>query len=88
MEKAVHECEGGLGEVMMSELHCVGYLCRSGEFCHNCVAAVVLQRYTKIPAGCTAEVPIMSCPCLFVCDYVTSEGSEGCSVIIERSVEV
>ena len=72
----------------MSELYCVGDLCRSGGFFHNCVIAVVLQRYTNIPSGCTAEVPRMSSPCIFVCDYVTSEGSDGCSVIIERSVEV
>ena len=77
-----------MGEVMMPELHCVRYLCRAGGFCHNCVAAVVLQRYTNIPAGCTVEVPIMSCPFIFVCDYVTSKGPDGCGVIIELSVEV
>ena len=88
MENEVHGCDGGLGEVMMSELHCVRDLCRSGGFCYNYVAEVVLQRYTNIPSVCIAEVPIMSCPCLFVCDYVTSGGSDGCSVIIERSVEV
>ena len=88
MENAVHGCDGGLGEVMMSELHCVGDLCRAGAFCHNCVAAVVLQRYTNIPASCTTEVSRMSCPCLFVCDYVTSKVSYGCSVIIEGSVEI
>ena len=88
MDNVVHGRAGGMGEVMMSELHCVGDLCRLGGFCHNCVAVVVLQRYTNIPSGCTAEVPRMSCPCLFVQDYVTSEGSDGCSVIIVRSVEV
>ena len=88
MDNAVHGCDGGLGDVMMYELHCVGDLCCTGGFCHNCVAAVVLQRYTNIPSGCTAEVPRMSCPCLFVCNYVTSKGYNGCGVIIERSVEV
>ena len=88
MDNVVHGCNGGLGEVMMSELHCVGGLCSAGGFCHNCVAVVVLQRYTNIPAGCTMEVPIIFCPCLFVCNYVTSKGSNRCSVIIERSVEV
>ena len=88
MDNAVHGCDGGMGEIMMSELHCVGDLCCVGGFCQNCVAAVVMQCYTNIPDGCTAEVPRISCPCLFVCDCVTSEGSNGCSVIIERSVEV
>ena len=88
MENAVHGCDGGLGEAMMPELHCVRDLCRTGIFCHNCLAAVVLQSYTNIPARCTAEVPRMFCPCLFVCDYVTTKGTDGCSVIIERSVEV
>ena len=88
MDSVVHGCDGGLGEAMMSELHCVGDLCRAGGFCHNYVASLVLQRYTNIPARCTAEVPRIYCPCLFVCDYVTSKGSDGCSVIIEWSVEV
>ena len=88
MENAFHGCEGGLGEVMMSELHRVRDLCQSGGFCHNFVAPVVLQRYTNIPFGCTTEVPIMSFPCLFLCDCVTSEWSDGCSVITERSVKV
>ena len=88
MDNAVHGCGGGMGEVMMSELHCVGYLCLSGGFCYNFVAAVVLQRYTNIPDRCTAEFPRMSCPCIFVWDCVTSKGSNGCSVIIERFVEV
>ena len=42
MDNAVHGCDGGLGEMMMSEIHCVGDLCHLGGFCHNCVAAVVL----------------------------------------------
>ena len=88
MDNAVHGCEGGLGEVMMSKLQCVGDFSRSGGFCHNFLAEVVLQCYTNIPAGCTVEVPRMSCPYLFVCDYVTSEGSYGCSVTIEQYVEV
>ena len=88
MENAVHGCDCGLGDIMMSEFNCIGDLGRSGGFCHNCVASVVLERYTNIPARCTAEVPRMSCPSLFVCDYVASEGSYGCSIIIERDVEV
>ena len=88
MENAVHGCDSGLGEVMMPELHRVRDLCRACGFCHNCVAAVVLQRYTDIPACCTVGVPRMSCPCLFVCHYVTSKGPNGCGVIIENSVEV
>ena len=82
MDNVVHGYEGGLGEVMMPELHCVGDLCRTGGFCHNCVAEVVLQRCTNIPSSCPAEVLIMSCPCIFVCNYVTSKGSDGCSVIL------
>ena len=88
MDNAVHGCDIGLGEVMMPKFHCVRYLCRMGSFCHNCVAAVVLQCYTNIPSGCNAEVPRISCPFLFVCNYFPSEGSGGCSVIIERYVEV
>ena len=86
MKNEVHGCDGGLGEVMMSELHRVVDLCQSGGFCHNCVAAVVLQRYTNIPTGCTVEVPKMSCPYIFVCNYVTSKDTDGCSIIIERAV--
>ena len=88
MDNVVHGCDGGLGGVMMPKIHRVRYLCRADGFCHNCVAAAVVQSYTKIPASCTAEVPRMSYPRLFVCDYVTSKGPDGCSVIIERSVEV
>ena len=88
MDNAVDGCYGGMGDMMMSELHCVADLCSSGGFCQNCVAAVVLQRYTNITYGCTAEVPRMSCPCLFVCDYVTSKGPDRWGVIIERSVKV
>ena len=88
MENAVHWCDCGLYEVMMSELYCVGDLGLSGSFCHNCVATVVLESYTNIPAGCTAEVPRVSCTVLFVCDYVAAEGSNWCSVVIERAVEV
>ena len=72
----------------MSEFYCVGDLGRSGGFCHNCVALVVLERYTDTTAGCTAEVPRVSCPCLFMCNYVAAEGSDRCSVVIERAVEV
>ena len=82
MDNAIHGCDCGLSEVMMPEIHCVLYLCRLCGFCHNCVAAVVLQRYTNIPASCTAEVPRMSCPCILVCVYVASKGSDGFSVII------
>ena len=88
MENAVHGCDCGLGEIMMSEFNCVGYLGRSGVFCRNCVASVVLEHYTNIPASCNAEVPRISCPYIFVCDYVAAEGSDGCSVIIEWTVEV
>ena len=88
MDNAVHGCDYGMGDMMMSEFNCVRELGRSGGFCHNCVASVVLERYTNIPVGCTVEVPRMSCPGLFVCNYVAAEGSNGCSVIIERSVEL
>ena len=74
--------------MMMSKLNCVGDLGRSGVFCHNCVALVVLERYTSIPDGCTVEVPRISCSGLFVCGYVAAEGSDGCSIIIEQAVEV
>ena len=73
MDNAVHGCDVRLGEVMISELHCVEDLCRAGGFCHNCVAVVVLQRYTNIPAGCTAEVPRMSCT-FFLCAIVSHTG--------------
>ena len=88
MENAVHWCDCGLGEMMMSEFYCVGDLGRLGGFCHNCVASVVLERYTDIPVSCTAEVPLVSCPGIFVCDYVAAERSDCCSVVIERAVEV
>ena len=89
MDNAIHGCDCGLGEMMMmTEFNCVGYLGRLGGFCHNCVASVVLEHYTNIPAGCTTEVPRMSCPGLFVCNCVAAEGSNGCSVIIEQAVEV
>ena len=88
MDNAVHWCDCGMCELMMSEFYCVGDLGRSGGFCHHCVAPVVLERYTDIPAGCTAEVPQVSCPCIFVCDYVAADGSNWCSFVIERAVEV
>ena len=88
MDNAVHWCDCGLVEMMMSELYCVGELGRLGGFFHNCVALVVLERYTDIPASCTAEFPRVSCPGLFVCDYVAAEGSDWFSVVIERAVEV
>ena len=88
MNNAVHGCDGGMSEVMMPELHRVRYLCRDCGFFHNCMAAVLLQLYTNISAVCTAEVPRMSCSCLFVRKYVTSKGPDGCGVIIEWFVEV
>ena len=88
MDNAVHWCDFGLGEMMMSEFYCVGDLGRSGGLCHNYVASVVLERDTDIPARCTAEVPRVSCPGLFVCDYVTAEVSNWCAVVIERAVEI
>ena len=42
VDNAVHGCDVGIGEIMMSEFHCVGDLCRSGRFFHNYVAVVVL----------------------------------------------
>ena len=66
MENEVHGCDCGLGEMMMSEFNCVRDLGRSGGFFHNCVASVVLERYTEISASCTAEVPRVSCPGIFV----------------------
>ena len=62
LDNAVHWCDCGLGKMMMYELYCVGHLGRSGGFCCNFEAFVVLKRYTDIPAGCTAEVPRVSCP--------------------------
>ena len=88
MDNAVNWCDCGMGEVMMSELYFVGDLGRLVGFCHNCVAPVVLERYTDIPASCTAEVPRVSCPGLFVCNYVAAEGANWCSVVIERAVEI
>ena len=73
----------------MSEFYCVGDLGLSGGFCHNCVAPVVLERYTDIPSGCTTEVPqVSSCPGLFVFDDIATEESNWCSVVIEWDVEV
>ena len=88
MDNAVHGCDYGLSETMMPELHCVSDLCPVCGFCHNCVAEVVLQLYTNIPTSCTAEVPRMSCPCIFMCDDVTTKNLDRCGVIIERSVKV
>ena len=88
MDNANHGCDGGMSEVMMPERHCVRDLCRACGFFHNCMEAVVLLRYTNIPSGFTAEVLRMSCLCIFLCDYVTSKGPNGCGVTIERSVEV
>ena len=88
MGNAVHGCDCGMSEMMMPELHYVCDLCRACGFCHNCVAVVVLQRYTKIPSSCNAEVPRMSCPCLFMGDDVTTKRPDRCGVIIERSVKV
>ena len=88
MDNAVHGCDCGLSEVMIPEIHCVGYLCRVCGFCHNCVAEVVLQCYTSIPDGCTVEVPRVFCPCILVCDYITTKGTGRCGVIIELSVKV
>ena len=84
----VHWCDCGMGEMMMYEFNCVGDLGRLGGFCHNCVACVVLERYTDIPSSCAAEVPQVSCPGLFVCYYVAAEGSNWFIVVIERSVEI
>ena len=88
MDNAVHWCDCGLGEMMMSEFYYVGDLGLSGGFFHNSVASVVLERYTNIPACCTSEVPRVACPVLFVCNYVAAEGSNWCSVVIERAVEI
>ena len=86
MDDAVHWCDCGLGYMMMSEFYCIGDLGRSGGFCHNCVASVVLKRYTDITASCTAEVPRVSFPGLFVCNDVAAKGSNWCSIVIERAV--
>ena len=42
MDNAVYGCDGGLGEMMISEFHCVGDLCRLVGFFRYCVEAVVL----------------------------------------------
>ena len=72
----------------MSEFYCVRDLGHLGGICHYCAAPVVLEQYTYIPASCTAEVPRVTCPGLFVCDYFAYEGSDSCSVVIEWAVEV
>ena len=69
---AVHWCDCVLREVIISEFYCVGDLGRWGGFFHNCVAPVVLERYTDIPAGCTAEVLQVSFPGIFLCGYVAA----------------
>ena len=74
MDDVVHWCDCGMGEIMMSGFYCVGDFGRSSGFCHNCVALVVLKRYTDIPDSCIAEVPRVSCPGIFVCDDVAAEG--------------
>ena len=88
MDNAVHWCDCGLGEVMMSEFYGVRDLGRLVQFFHNCLAPVVLECYTNIPASCTAEVPRVACPNLFVCNSVAAEGFDWCSVIFELAVEV
>ena len=50
--------------MMMSELYCVGDLCRACGFCHNGVAAVLLKCYTHIPTHYTAKVPRIPRPLL------------------------
>ena len=85
---AVHWCDCGLGEMMMSEFYCVGDLGRSGGFCHNCVALLVLEHYTDIPVRCPAEVPKVYCPGIFVFNYIAAKGSNWCSLVIERAVEI
>ena len=74
--------------MMMLELYCVGYLCCACGFCHDGVAAVVLECYTHIPTRFTAEVARVSCPYLFVCDDVTPKRPDGCCVVIKWAMEV
>ena len=73
---------------MMSELYCVGDLFRARGFCHDGVAVVVLERYTHKLTRCTAEVPRVSRPYIFVCNDVTPKRPDGCCVVIKRAMEV
>ena len=73
---------------MMTELYCVGGLYCACGFCHNGVAALVLECYSHIPTRCTAEVPRVSCPGFSVCDDVTPKRADGCCVVIEWAMEV
>ena len=74
--------------MVMSEFYFFGDMGRSGGLCQNCVASIVLERDTDIPASFTEEVPQVSCHGLFLCDYVAAEGSNWCGVVIERDVEI
>ena len=73
---------------MMTELYCVGDLYCVCGFCHDGVTEVVLECYSHIPTRCTAEVPRVYCPCLSVCNDVAPKRDDGCSVVIERAMEV
>ena len=57
VDDAVYWCDYGMGEMMIYELYSVEDLGSYGDFCHNCVSLLVLERYTNIPAICTAKVP-------------------------------
>ena len=88
MDDTVHGCGFGLSEVLMTELHHVGYLYCTCGFSHNGVAAVVLVCHSHIPTCCAAEVPRLSCPVFSVCVDVAPKRADGCSVIIECAMEL
>ena len=57
MDDTVHGCDFGLGEVQITELHCVGDLYCTCVFSYNSVATVVLECHSHIPTRCAVEVP-------------------------------
>ena len=82
MDDTVQWCDFGLDEVLMTELHRVGDLHCTCGLMYNSVTTVVLECRFYVPTRCTAEVPLVSCWCLSVCNDVAPERSNRCRVMI------
>ena len=63
--------------MVMSEFYFFGDMGRSGGLCQNCVASVVLERDTDIPASFTEEIPQVSCHGLFCAIMLQPRGPIG-----------
>ena len=88
MDNAVHGCDGGLSEVIMTELHCVIDLflrvCILPQFCGSLSVAVLHQHSSRLHRGSTKNVLSLSF-CVRLCHI---QGADRWGVIIERSVKV